>query len=66
MSHQADDIAKIIEQMIDIKLRAHDREHHSEGIDERRRASANNRPDQDELRAIRINLADTLDKLFSS
>lgn len=56
----------MIEQMIDIKLRAHDREHHFQGTDEQFRASAQNSVvDQNELRAIRINLADTIDKLSS-
>lgn len=69
MSHQnhAASIAKMIEQMIDIKLRAHDRKHHFKGTDEQFRSNANDSlVDQQELRAIQINLVDTIGKLLSS
>ena len=64
--NKASHAAKMIEEMMDIKLRHHDREYHFKGDDKEHAAELHNSlADQNQLQALRANLSGAIADLIS-
>jgi hypothetical protein len=67
LQNKAGRVAKMIEEMMDIKLRQHDREHHFKGDDKKHVAELHNSlADQNQLHASRATLSGAIADLITA